>query len=237
MKLIVANFKMNLLKEDIIEYINHFTKEHSNVVFCPSDIYINYFVEKGLTVGSQNIAFADSGAYTGDISACQLKSMGVEYVIIGHSERRKYYNDDTYVNEKLKCAFNNNLIPILCIGETKEERNRNITYDVISHQLEEALRSISNNHLSNLIIAYEPLWSIGTGLIPDNQDINDTIKFIKEYLSEHYNVSTKVLYGGSVNNENITELEKISNIDGYLIGGSSIDFNKFLDIINKVISD
>lgn len=234
MKLIVANFKMNLLKEDILEYVKHFNNELSNVIFCPSNIYLNYFLEKNLNVGSQDVAFEEKGAFTGDVSASQLKSIGVKYTIIGHSERRKYHNDDKYVNSKLIYALNNNLIPILCIGETKEERENNETYEVLKNQLNEAFNNINSDLLSNVIIAYEPIWSIGTGVIPSNEDIYNTITFIKKYLYEQYNFQLKVLYGGSVNNSNISELETINNIDGYLIGGSSIDYNKFLDIINKV---
>ena len=234
MKLIVANFKMNLLKEDILEYVKHFNKKESNVIFCPSNIYLNYFLEKDLNVGSQDASFEEKGAFTGDVSASQLKSIGVKYTIIGHSERRKYHNDDKYVNNKLICALNNSLIPILCIGETKEQRENNETYQVLEKQLNEALNNINSDLLSNIIIAYEPVWSIGTGIIPSNYDIYNTISFIKEYLQKRYVLQLKVLYGGSVNSNNISELETINNIDGYLIGGSSIDYNKFLDIINKV---
>lgn len=234
MKLIVANFKMNLLKKYILEYLNHFDDKYSNVIFCPSYIYLNYFLEKKLNVGSQDVAFEENGAFTGDVSASQLKSIGVKYTIIGHSERRKYYEDDKYINKKLNCALSNELIPILCIGETKEEREKEKAYDVLTNQLDGALRAVKKNLLSNIIIAYEPIWSIGTGLVPNNQDIYNTIFFIKEHLQKQYNVNLKVLYGGSVNNQNINDLQQINNVDGYLIGGSSIDYNKFLDIIDKV---
>lgn len=234
MKLIVANFKMNLLKEDILEYIKHFDNKYSNVIFCPSNVYLNYFLAKNLNVGSQDVSSNEIGAYTGDVSASQLKSLGVEYTIIGHSERRKYHNDDKFIKDKLTNALNNNLIPILCIGESKEERDNDKTFDILRKQLDEALNSINKELLLNVIIAYEPIWSIGTGLIPSNQDIYETISFIKDYLQKEYNATLKILYGGSVNNQNITGLERIKNVDGYLIGGSSIDYNKFLDIIYKV---
>jgi len=234
MKLIVANFKMNLLKEDIIEYLTHFEDKYTNVIFCPSNIYLNYFVDKNLNVGSQDVSPNEIGAYTGDISASQLKSLGVKYTIIGHSERRKYYNDNKFIKDKLTNALNNSLIPILCIGESKEERDNDKTLDVLKNQLDEALISINKDLLSNVVIAYEPIWSIGTGVIPSNQDIYETISFIKDYLQQEYDVTLKVLYGGSVNNQNIIDLEEINNVDGYLIGGSSIDYNKFLDIIDKV---
>ena len=174
----------------------------------------------------------ENGAYTGDISASQLKSIGVKYTLVGHSERRKYYHDSDYVNKKIICAINNDITPILCIGETKEERDNNLTNIRLKEEIDKAFNNISN--LSNIIIAYEPLWSIGTGLIPTNNEIFETISYIKEYVKSQYNFDVKVLYGGSVNNNNILELESVNNIDGYLVGGCSLDTNKFLDLINKI---
>ena len=149
MKLIVANFKMNLLKEDILEYLNYFDNKYSNVIFCPSNIYLNYFLDKKLLVGSQDVSANEMGAYTGDVSASQLKSMGVKYAIIGHSERRKYHNDDKFIKEKLINTIINDLTPILCIGESKEERDNNKTFEVLKHQLDEALSNIDKNLLQN----------------------------------------------------------------------------------------
>lgn len=233
MKLIVGNFKMNLLKEDINNYLNVIKdKDFSNVVFCPSNIYLTSFIESNLNTGSQDIGFMENGAYTGDISASQLKSIGVKYTLIGHSERRKCYHDSDYVNKKIICAINNDITPILCIGETKEERDNNLTNIRLKEEIDKAFNNISN--LSNIIIAYEPLWSIGTGLIPTNNEIFETISYIKEYVKSQYNFDVKVLYGGSVNNNNILELESVNNIDGYLVGGCSLDTNKFLDLINKI---
>ena len=233
MKLIVGNFKMNLLKEDINNYLNVIKdKDFSNVVFCPSNIYLTSFIESNLNTGSQDIGFMENGAYTGDISASQLKSIGVKYTLVGHSERRKYYHDSDYVNKKISSAINNDIIPILCIGETKEERDNNLTNIRLKEEIDKAFNNISN--LSNIIIAYEPLWSIGTGLIPTNNEIFETISYIKEYVKSQYNFDVKVLYGGSVNNNNILELESVNNIDGYLVGGCSLDTNKFLDLINKI---
>ena len=233
MKLIVGNFKMNLLKEDINNYLKTIKdKDLSNVVFCPSSIYLTEFASSNFNTGSQDIGFMESGAYTGDISALQLKSLGVKYTLVGHSERRKYYQDRDYVNKKIGCAINNGLTPILCIGETKEERDNNLTNLRLKDDIDKAFSN--NDSLSDIIIAYEPLWSIGTGLIPSNKEIFDTILYIKEYVKSEYNFDVKVLYGGSVNNNNILELETVNNIDGYLVGGCSLDTNKFLDLINKI---
>ena len=226
---------MNLVLDEINDYINFYQdKNYPNVIFAPSSIYLSKFIEKGMKVAAQDLSFATSGAYTGDISALQLKSMGVNYSIIGHSERRKYYEDDKYVNDKLKEALSKDIIPILCIGETKEEKDNNETLNVLKKELDEAFKEIDLNLLNNIIIAYEPIWSIGTGVIPTNEDIDKTISYIKSYLNENYHINNKVLYGGSVSNKNIHELEKISVIDGYLVGGCSIKKDDFNSLIESV---
>jgi len=236
MKLIIGNLKMNLLKNDICNYINIIKdKKYSNVVFCPSSIYLNYFAENSLNIGSQDIGFLEKGSCTGDESALQLKSIGVKYSLVGHSERRKYYQDDKYVNQKLSCALNNDIIPILCIGETKEEYDNNLTNSRLKTEIDKAFNKIENN-LNKVIIAYEPIWSIGTGITPSNLEITNATAFIKQYVKDNYSVNIKVLYGGSVNDDNILNLNKIENIDGYLIGSSSIDINVFISLINKINS-
>ena len=229
MKLVVGNFKMNLLKKDITKYINEMKKhDFKKVVFCPSNIYLNEFINNDLVVGAQDVSFKDIGAYTGDVSASQLSSLGVKYAIIGHSERRKYYNDGIFVNQKLKLCLANKLIPILCIGESLKEKENKKTNTVLKKYLDEAFKEILPD---NIIIAYEPLWSIGTGKIPSNEDIYNTTEFIKQYIYDKYRVKLKVLYGGSVNAKNINTLADIDNIDGFLIGGASIKIDEFLDII------
>ena len=226
---------MNLVLDEINDYIEYYKdKKYDNVIFAPSSIYLLKFMENGLKVASQDVSFASIGAYTGDISAIQLKSLGINYSIVGHSERRKYYFDDKYVNEKLKQLTNEMITPILCIGETKEEKEENITLDVLKREIDEAFKDIDNEKLNSIIIAYEPIWSIGTGIIPTNDDINNTINFIKEYVKENYQIEIKVLYGGSVSNKNITELEKINIIDGYLVGGCSIKKEDFNNLIGNV---
>ena len=232
MKLVVGNFKMNLTIEEIEEYVEFFKdNNYENVIFAPSNIYLSKFVENGLKTSSQDVSFASSGAYTGDTSASQLKSLGVSYSIVGHSERRKYYLDDKYVNDKLKQLLNENITPILCIGETKEEKDQEITINVLKKEIDEAFKDIDPR---SIIVAYEPIWSIGTGVIPTNEEIDSTIKAIKEYISEKYYTANKVLYGGSVSNKNIVELEKISVIDGYLVGGCSIKKDDFNILIGSV---
>ena len=235
MKLVVGNFKMNLTLEEVNEYIAFFKdKKYENVIYGPTSIYLSKFIENGMVVTSQDVAFAEKGAYTGDVSAMQLKSLGVNYSIIGHSERRMYHNDDKYVNDKLKQLLSCDITPILCIGETKEERDKKITLDVLKRELDEAFNDVDSSLLERIIVAYEPIWSIGTGVIPTNDDINETISSIKEYLKTTYSLSNKVLYGGSVSNKNIHELEKVSVIDGYLVGGCSIKKDDFEELINNV---
>ena len=233
MKLIVGNFKMNLSLNEINDYISFFKdKNYNNVIFAPSSIYLLKFTQNGFITASQDVSFGSTGAYTGDISASQLKSIGVNYSIVGHSERRKYYDDDKYV--KLNELLKNDIKPILCIGETKEERDKNVTFDVLRDEIDNSLKNLDTNLLNGVIIAYEPIWSIGTGVIPTNEDIDKTIKYIKNYLIEKYGLRLKVLYGGSVNNKNISELEKIEIIDGYLVGGCSIKKDDFQELIKSV---
>ena len=235
MKLVIANFKMNLLKDEIDDYINYFNnKDYPNVFFAPSSIYLTEFVENGLKTVSQDVGIDEKGAYTGDISARQLKSIGVNYSIVGHSERRKYYQDDNYVNKKIKNLLEEEMIPILCIGENINERKDGLYKEKLQKQIDQAFLNIDNSLLSNIIIAYEPIWSIGTGIVPTNMEINDTVNFIKNYLQEKYQVNLKILYGGSVNNSCIKTLSEVIIIDGYLVGGCSINKEEFKKLIEAV---
>ncbi len=236
MKLICANFKMNLRNSDIKNYLNVIKdKVKENVVFFPTSLYLKDFKENGYTIGSQNISFKDMGSVTGDISVLQLKDIGIDYTIIGHSERREFFNDNLYVDKKINLALNNDVKVILCIGENLEEFENKKTLDILKKELDDAIENnldVINN--DNLIIAYEPIWAIGTGKIPTSDILNKTNLEIKNYLNSKYDLSLRVLYGGSVNLENIEFLEKINSIDGYLIGGASLNPEKFLSLINKV---
>jgi len=224
---------MNLTLDEVNDYIEFFgQKKYSNVIFAPSSIYLLKFVENGLKTASQDVSFAPIGAYTGDVSASQLKSIGILYSIVGHSERRKYYHDDNYINNKLQKLIENKITPILCIGETKEERDAGVTFEILKKEIDAAFDSL--NSLTGIIIAYEPIWSIGTGVVPTNEEISETICFIKDYINQKYSSENKVLYGGSVSNKNINELEKIKVIDGYLVGGCSIKKDDFDILINSV---
>ena len=223
MKIIGANFKMNFKKDDINNYLEVIKNKFpiDNIIFFPSDLYIENFVKN-------NYLF---GAVTGDTSILQLKELGIKYTLIGHSERRNYFNDDNYSADKMKLALKNDIIPVLCIGESLREYENNLTKDKLKEQIDIALK---DNISNKIIIAYEPIWSIGTGKIPTNDILTEIISFIKNYINENYQINLKVIYGGSVNLDNILELNNINNLDGYLIGGATLNPNKFLELIDKI---
>jgi len=227
MKIVAANLKMNLNYDEIKEYINGIDDiNNKNVIIIPTSIYAPYFLNKGYSVGIQNCYYLNKGAYTGEVSPSQIKSIGLDYVLIGHSERRSYFNEDNgLLNKKIKEALNNGLKVIYCIGETLEERESGKTNEVLKTELLEGLKDINEE----IIIAYEPVWAIGTNITPTSEEIKETIGYIKSI----YNYPT--LYGGSTNDKNIEELNSISNVDGFLIGGASLDPLKLQKIIRIVM--
>lgn len=233
MKIIAANFKMNLTKKEIDNYLKEIdNKKINNVIFFPSNLYIPYFSK--YNIGSQDISFKELGSITGDTSIKQYLDFNIKYVLIGHSERRKYFNDSKYISDKVNLALKNNIIPIICIGETEEEYNNKLTKKVLKKELDEALENNITLLNNEIIIAYEPIFSIGTNKVLDIKEIENIISYIKSYLKNTYLLDIKVLYGGSVNLNNIGNLEKISNLDGYLIGNASLDAKSFLDLTSKI---
>lgn len=181
--------------------------------------------------------FEEKGAYTGEVSAQMLKSIGVEYVIIGHSERRQYFNEtDETVNKKVKTAFKHELKPIICVGETLEQREAGKAEEIITNQTEKALEGLTDEQVQNTIIAYEPIWAIGTGKTATSEDANNAIKAIRDKICQIYgqNVGKSIIiqYGGSVKSANCKELFTTSDIDGGLVGGASLDLEEFAKIIN-----
>lgn len=234
-KIIVGNIKMNMKYGEITNYINLLKQiNDKNVIVCPSYIYIPYFLNHNFSVGSQNVCAYDNGLYTGEVSASQLSSIGVSYTIIGHSERRLKLNEtDIEINKKVKTSLDSNIGVILCIGETLEEYRMLKKDFCIRKQLRDGLSGIKN--LDNVIIAYEPVWSIGTSNIPSIKELIDTIKYIKKIVFDYYKKSDiKVIYGGSINENNIDKYKDIKELDGFLIGGASINPNQFIEIIKKV---
>lgn len=225
--IVALNNKSNLGKEEFINYLNELSnvKTNSTLILCPTFLNIP-LVNQDILLGSQNVSKTDNGAFTGEISAKQLKEFNVKYSIVGHSERREYQketNED--IREKIIKLQENNITPILCIGESKEERDNN-TYKEV---LQEELSILNDLNKDNIIIAYEPIWSIGTGVIPTNEEIIEVFSLIKSILPNN-----KVLYGGSANNDNIDTLKTISLIDGYLLGGLSLKPDKLGEFLDKL---
>ena len=244
-KVIAGNWKMNMLPDETIKFIEEFAplvKDTENeVILCVpyTDLFYALLNVQGtnIKIGAQNMHFEEKGAYTGEVSPQMLKAINVEYVIIGHSERRQYYNEtDETVNKKIKAAFNVGLKPIVCVGETLEERENGKTAEIITNQTKLALEGLSNEQVENTIIAYEPIWAIGTGKTATSEDANNSIKEIRNKIAEIYgqNTASRVIiqYGGSVKSSNAKELFSTSDIDGGLVGGASLKAEEFSKIVN-----
>lgn len=228
--LIVLNHKMNFTQEEAMAYekeIGSKIYQEDIVIICPSNVYLPLFQGENYYLGSQNVSRFDTGSHTGDISSEQLKSLHVSYCLVGHSERRKdYFETADIINEKIKQLLKYNIKPILCVGETLEERKANQTKSVLEQDLAICLKGLSRQEKGNIIIAYEPVWAIGTGDVPTNDIIEETIGFIKKYLENQDRIRLNVLYGGSINEKNYHTLKQISNVDGFLIGGMGLDIKR-----------
>ncbi len=233
----IANWKMfgglstlNSLTK-VIKFLKIFKKsKNTKIIYCPPNTLIRPMFKKVMNskiqVGAQNCHESLTyGASTGSINSMMLKNVGAKYVILGHSENRESGETDKLINTKIKAATKSGLKVIFCIGETLGQKRKKITNKILSKQITLGLQKVKRR---NIVIAYEPVWSIGTGVIPKPDDLFRTVNFIKKKVK-----SIKVLYGGSVNTKNINELKLIKNIDGFLIGGASQDPKKFIDIIKK----
>ena len=188
-----------------------------------------------LILGAQNCHFESKGAYTGEISIDMLKQFNCKYVIVGHSERRQYFHESNeFINKKIIALLKSNLTPILCIGESLDERNTNSTFDVLSNQLSRSLKNISNDDIAKIVIAYEPIWAIGTGVIATIDQINETHNFIRKFLVDSFGANAEdvlIQYGGSVNADNAKEILAVQNVNGALIGGAALKSDQFLQIV------
>ena len=234
----IANWKMfgvlNSLNSlhKVLKFFKTFKKnKFVKIIYCPPSTLIRPMSKKlkksSIEVGAQNCHENENyGPFTGSLNSKMLKSVGAKYIIIGHSENRQAGETNTLINIKIKSALKTGLKIIFCIGETFHEKRKKITKQVLFKQINIGLRQIRNK--KNILIAYEPVWSIGSGLIPKSNELYDTIDFIKKKTK-----NSKVLYGGSVNPKNIIDLNLVTNIDGFLIGGASQDPKKFIDIIKK----
>ena len=237
----IANWKMfgvlNSLNSlhKVNKFFKKFKKNKSiKLIYCPPSTLIQPMAKKlrksNIEVGAQNCHEQEAyGAFTGSINSLMLKNVGAKYVIIGHSENRQNGETDKLINLKIKSALKSGLRVIFCIGETLQQKKKRKTKQVLTKQINSGLNKIKRKN--KVLIAYEPVWSIGTGLIPNSDELFDTINFIKKKIR-----NLKVLYGGSVNPNNISKLKSINNIDGYLIGGASQDPKKFIDIIKKTFN-
>ena len=238
----VANWKMygNLSSLNTLNKVIKFSKSKKinkgRLIYCPPNTLISAFSKKfencQIAIGAQNCHESENyGPFTGFINCKMLKNTGAQFVIIGHSENRKNGENDKLINLKIKSALKAKLKVIFCIGETLIEKRKNRTKSILSKQIKNGLKKIKNK--SKIFIAYEPVWSIGTGIIPKSNDLVKTVQFIK---SKFKKKSPKIFYGGSVNPKNIKTLKEIDNIDGFLVGGASQNVNKFIDIVKKTYS-
>lgn len=243
--IIAGNWKMNNTISEtaaLIDQLKPMIKDAKcDVVVCPTFLSLPTAVElcKGtnIKVGAQNMHFEDNGAFTGEVSPLMLKELGVDYVIIGHSERRLYFNEtDETVNMKLKAAFSRDISPILCVGESLSERELGITEEVLATKVKLDLLGLSKEQVEELVIAYEPIWAIGTGKTATAEDANNTIGFIRSVVGKLYgnDVAEKVRiqYGGSVKPSTIKEQMAMEHVDGGLIGGASLKASDFAAIVN-----
>ena len=245
-KYFVANWKMfgDIKSVNSINRVIKLSKSRkfkkAKIIYCPPYTLLNNFVQKlkktKIDVGAQNCHQSDiNGPFTGSINSKMVKNLGCSYVIIGHSENRINGDDNALINKKIKVSLNNNLKILFCIGETLKEKKAKKTKKILTSQIINGLKNIKN--IKKIIFAYEPVWSIGTGIIPKQYELINNIAFIKKLLKKRFkSKNPKVLYGGSVNPKNINELRQINQIDGFLIGGASQNSNKFIDIIKKTFN-
>ena len=228
--IVILNNKSNLLLDEFIKYqskLSTITSKHT-IVLCPSSIYLSKFYLKNILLGSQNVSSYFEGSYTGEVAASQLKNLGVSYCIVGHSERRKYQRESNQdINRKISMLLDNDIRPILCVGENSNEKEFNLTLIKVINELKECLKDIDD--VSKIIIAYEPLWAIGTGETPTKEEIDNVLKKIKEYYPKNI-----VVYGGSLNSKNIEDINKSTYVDGYLLGGLSLKTEELKEFIEKL---
>ncbi|MBN1998332.1 triose-phosphate isomerase [candidate division KSB1 bacterium] len=244
-RIIAGNWKMNKTLDEAVELASQLSEkvtenEKADVVICPPYTNLSAVAQvikdTPIGLGAQNLFWEPKGAYTGEISAEMLKSAGCEYVILGHSERRQYcYETDETVNKKIKRALQAGLVPIVCVGELLEQRKAGDTEQVVKTQIKGAFDEIVKNDVKTIIIAYEPVWAIGTGEVATPQQAQDVHKFIRTLLANLYDEEAascvRIQYGGSMKPANAAELLARPDIDGGLIGGASLDAESFLGIV------
>ena len=244
--IVAGNWKMNMTPSQaktLIDELKPLVADSKNgcIICVPyTDLYVALEATKGsnIEVGAENMYFEESGEYTGEISPAMLEEMGVKYVIIGHSERRQYFAEtDVTVNKKVIKAFEHNLIPIVCVGESLEQREQGITFELVAMQTKIALLGLTADQVKKTIIAYEPIWAIGTGKTATNEQAQEVCAKIRETVAQVYGAqaaeAVTIQYGGSVNAKNSAELFAKEDIDGGLVGGASLKANDFSIIVNS----
>ncbi len=242
--IIAGNWKMHKTIKEALEFVNE-VKDKVNsdkveAVICAPFTLLKDLKEatKGtnIKIGAQNMHFEEKGAFTGEVSPLMLKEIDMDYVVIGHSERRQYFNEtDETVNKKVLKALEVGIDPILCVGETLEQRESGKTKDVCKVQVEKALENVLKDDLAKVVVAYEPIWAIGTGKTATAEDANDVISYIREVIKGLYGElanEVRIQYGGSVKPSNVAEIMGQSDIDGALVGGASLASNDYLDLVN-----
>ena len=244
--IVIANWKMNKTIQEGMSFAselgNYSMHKNVKMVICPPALSIfslsKALIGSDIFIGSQNIHENDKGSFTGEISANMVLGAGANYVIIGHSERREFFNElDGQLNLKVKSALKSGLKIIFCIGETLEQRKTNITDKTLEHQLLAGLKDFPLDLETEIIVAYEPVWAIGTGETANNEQISTAHRTIKTVLTDKLNLDIKnisILYGGSVNSDNSKSLIQIDNVDGFLIGGASLNSDSFFEIVSMV---
>lgn len=243
-KIVAGNWKMNTMPAEGVELAKavaakrHEAGSNVELIVCPPFTHLSEVVKvtrgTGVAVGAQNCAAEEKGAYTGEVSAAMLASLGVEYVILGHSERREYYGETSEtLNRKMAMAYANKLVPIYCVGEKLAEREAGKHFDVVSAQLREVVFNLTPEQFANLIVAYEPVWAIGTGKTATSEQAEEIHAFIRKTLAEKFGAAaenTPILYGGSCKPSNAPELFAKPDVDGGLIGGAALEADSFLGI-------
>jgi len=245
--IIAGNWKMNKTIKESVEFVTKLknlasTVSQCEIIVCPPFTVLypvaQIIVGTNIHLGAQDTFWEQKGAYTGEVSPVMLCEIGCEYVILGHSERRQYFSEtNEMVNRKMQAALSAGLTPIVCVGETLDERERNKTFDVVERQVRECLRGLDEVSADKIIIAYEPVWAIGTGKNATPEQAQEVQSFIRKLYSEMYSEEAAsrvpILYGGSINPDNISSLIRQPDIDGGLVGGASLDIEAFVKIIRS----
>lgn len=244
----IANWKMNKNLSESNNFLNQFylkdlSVSESNIIICPSYLSLTSLCENtkvaNIAFGSQNVSYQKKGAYTGEISISMLESTGCKWVVVGHSERRQlFFESDREIAKKMSLVMNSNLNPILCIGETLEQRNEGLTKTILENQIDMAFSKFKNQKFKNtdILVAYEPVWAIGTGISASIDVIDKNISIIKKIINKYdiNNCNIYLLYGGSVNEVNAADIFNIDSMNGFLIGTSSLDVDTFYNIFKQI---